>query len=95
MPELQVPFRDHLGAIGNTDFYWRQYRLAGEADGDSKYLDPELRGDRTASEVVVAEKRREDRIRALGEGMTRWPWAVGVNPQALRGHLQRAGLPIP
>jgi hypothetical protein len=95
MPELQVSFRDHLGDIGNTDFYWREYRLAGEADGDSKYLDPELRGGRTASEVVLAEKRREDRIRALDEGMTRWPWAVGVNPQELRAHLQRAGLPIP
>jgi hypothetical protein len=94
-PELPVSFRDHLGDIGNTDFYWRRYRLAGEADGDSKYLDPELRGGRTASEVVIAEKRREDRIRALGEGMTRWTWAVGVNPKALRGHLQRAGLPIP
>jgi hypothetical protein len=94
-PELQVAFRDHLGAIGYADFYWRRYRLVGEADGDSKYLDPGLRGGHTTAEVVLAEKRREDRIRAVGEGVTRWPWSVGVNPQALRAHLQAAGLPIP
>lgn len=94
-PELQVAFRDHVGHIGNVDFYWASHRLVGEADGDAKYLDPLLRRDRSAAEVVLVEKRREDRIRALGEGMARWPWVVGVNPQALRAHLQRAGLPIP
>jgi hypothetical protein len=94
-PELQTPFRDQLGEIGIADFYWRGHHLVGEADGASKYLDPGLRGGRTASEVVLAEKHREDRIRGLGERVTRWPWSVGVSPQALRTHLRGAGLPIP
>jgi hypothetical protein len=95
LPELQVAFHDHAGLIGYTDFYWRNSRLVGEADGDVKYLNESLRGGRTADEVVLDEKRREDRIRALHEGVTRWPWAIGINPQALRAHLRRAGLPIP
>lgn len=94
-PEVQREFRDHAGVIGRVDFYWDQHGLVGEADGDAKYLDSALRGGLTAAEVVLAEKRREDRIRALGPRVTRWPWAVGVDAQALRWHLQRAGLPIP
>jgi hypothetical protein len=43
----------------------------------------------------MEEKVREDRIRATGEGFSRWPWEVGVNPAALRSHLRRAGIPIP
>ena len=94
-PELQRGFTDYAGAIGNVDFYWERFRLVGEADGAIKYLDPRMRGGKSAAEVVVAEKRREDRIRAIGEGVTRWPWEIGVRPHALRTHLQRAGLPIP
>lgn len=94
-PELQASFTDHHGYIGDGDFYWRDWRIVGEADGRGKYLDATLRNDRTAAQVVVAEKLREDRIRALGEGVTRWPWEVGVNPARLRTHLRRAGIPIP
>ncbi len=95
VPELQRAFRDYRGAIGNADFYWERYRLVGEADGAVKYLDENLRGQRSADDVVLAEKHREDRIRGVGERVTRWPWAVGIRPQALRRHLQQAGLPIP
>ncbi len=95
LPELQVSFSDHRGYIGDGDFYWRQWKTVGEADGRGKYLDPQLRNDRSAERVVIDEKVREDRIRACGEIVTRWPWEVGVNPALLREHLQRAGIPIP
>jgi hypothetical protein len=95
MPELQVPFADHRGHIGDGDFYWRQWKTVGEADGRAKYLDPGLRNERSPARVVVDEKVREDRIRALGESVTRWPWEVGVNPARHREHLRRAGIPIP
>lgn len=95
IPLLQRSFGDRDGHIGDVDFYWSALRLVGEADGEGKYLDPLLRNGRSTSEVLVAEKHREDRIRALGEGVTRWPWAVGVDPNRLRAHLRRAGVPIP
>jgi hypothetical protein len=92
-PELQREFRDHAGLIGRCDFYWESLRMVGEADGEAKYLDPEIRGGKTAEQVVLEEKSREDRIRAVGEGVTRWRWATGVNPALLRTHLNRAGIP--
>jgi hypothetical protein len=94
-PELQISFRDAHGYIGDTDFRWEQFRVAGEADGRAKYLEEPLRGGRTTAEVLVDEKLREDRIRATGESVTRWPWEVGVNPTRLRAHLMAAGIPIP
>jgi hypothetical protein len=95
MPDLQVPFSDEAGHIGDVDFYWRGLRMVGEADGRGKYLSPVLLGEKTTAQVLVEEKVREDRIRATGEGVTRWPWEVGVSPAALRIHLRRAGIPIP
>ncbi len=94
-PELQVAFTDHDGHIGDGDFYWRRWRTLGESDGRAKYLDPALRQGRSVARVVLEEKAREDRIRALGESVTRWTWEVGVNPTLLRAHLRRAGIPIP
>jgi hypothetical protein len=94
IPLLQQSFSDSDGYIGDGDFHWKGLRLVGEADGESKYLDPVFRGGKTAEQVVFAEKYREDRIRATGERVTRWPWSVGVSPQLLRAHLRRAGVPI-
>lgn len=93
-PALQERFDDHAGLIGWTDFYWHDFRLIGEADGSIKYLDPEYRSGRTADQVVFGEKVREDRLRALQRGVTRWSWKIGMNPVALRAHLVRAGLPM-
>ncbi|HEY5319311.1 MAG TPA: hypothetical protein VIJ76_00395 [Galbitalea sp.] len=93
-PVLQQSFSDAEGYIGDTDFFWPDLQLTGEADGEIKYLDEEMRGGRSADQVVLDEKDREDRIRALRKGMTRWRWEVGVNPSALRAHLVHAGLPM-
>jgi hypothetical protein len=94
-PLLQTPFYDANGYIGDGDFDWPFYRLVGEADGKAKYLDAAMLNGRTTSEALIAEKTREDRIRATGERFSRWPWAIGVDPSALRTHLRAAGLPIP
>lgn len=93
-PLLQIRFSDHLGVIGDTDFYWKDHRLIGEADGDVKYLDPRYRGGRSADEVVLNEKVREDRLRGTGESVTRWRWRTADEPSALRRHLVHAGLPM-
>jgi predicted transcriptional regulator of viral defense system len=94
-PVLQPAFSDHLGYVGETDFGWPEFSTVGEADGRQKYLDASLLSGRTTAEALLDEKFREDRIRALGQRFTRWPWRIGVNPAALRLHLRNAGLPIP
>ena len=93
-PTLQSPFYDRAGFIGETDFEWPEFSLVGEADGDGKYLDPELRGGRSADRVKLDEKIREDRLRALPRHVARWRWNVATNPRALRVVLAGFGLPM-
>jgi hypothetical protein len=71
-PELQVLLVDRDGLIGFGDFGWDD--LIGEFDGKVKYADPAMLQGRSPSEVVVREKRREDRVRATGRRVTRWLW---------------------
>ena len=94
-PELQHRFDDHRGLIGFSEFYWAEYRLVGEADGQSKYTDPKYRRGRLLEQVLLDEKERADRIRALGETVSRWGWSTAISPRALRAHLLAAGLPLP
>jgi len=93
-PVLQAPHADADGHIGDTDFHWPEFNAVGEADGKSKYLDPDLRGGRSVAQVHLDEKVREDRIRALPRAFARWDWNVGANPTVLRARLERIGLPM-
>jgi predicted transcriptional regulator of viral defense system len=92
VPELQTEFRDVRGLIGFVDFWWPEFGLIGEFDGNAKYLDMKFLRGRTPAEVVIEEKRREDRLRALGPRVTRWDWMTLVG-DGLPGQLRRAGLP--
>ncbi|RJU02639.1 hypothetical protein D6T65_00515 [Arthrobacter frigidicola] len=92
VPELQHVFSDARGLIGRVDFYWPQARLVGEFDGLVKYSKPEYLNGRTPSEVVIEEKRREDRLRALGLRVVRWTWDDLRDPALLRDLLTSAGL---
>ena len=47
----------------------------------------------TTAQIVIAEKVREDRIRATGPGFARWEWDYPANPQRLYQLLHEAGLP--
>lgn len=64
------------GAAG--DDYWLDFgffgaRCFGEFDGQSKYRDSSMRGERSVEDVVLDEKRREDDIRGVtGWRMARW-----------------------
>lgn len=93
-PRLQTPFFDREGFIGETDFDWPDFGHIGEADGDRKYLDEAYRRGRTPERVVLDEKFREDRLRAVSKGFTRWRWVVARDPRALRVLLSEAGLPM-
>lgn len=91
---LQVPYRDEDGFIGWVDFDWPEFGVVGEADGAAKYLDSAQRAGRTAEQVVLEEKRRDDRLRVLPRTVVRWSWADANDPAALARRLTRAGLPL-
>lgn len=68
VPGLQVRI-DGPGGVSyfvdiDAEYWWVEF------DGNGKYLDPQLRGGRSADQVVVAEKKREDWIRAVSGRMT-------------------------
>lgn len=92
-PELQQEFRDGSGLVGYTDYYWEGVRVAGEFDGVEKYVKSEYLKGRTASQAVVDEKERENRVRALGNGMVRWVWADLMAAGQLDRKLAAAGVP--
>ncbi|WP_425862187.1 hypothetical protein [Arthrobacter sp. TWP1-1] len=92
-PTLQVEFRDGRGRIGFPDFDWEEYKTLGEFDGYEKYSAQKYLKGKTPSEVVVEEKNRENRLRALGYNVVRWTWDDLKYPQRLIALLHEAGLP--
>ncbi|MGO4248565.1 hypothetical protein AB4Y87_15235 [Paenarthrobacter sp. RAF54_2] len=91
-PELQAEFHDALGFVARTDFYWRELKIIGEVDGDAKYLNDEYLNGGTARETVLKEKKREDRLRAMGFHVVRWDWTTAIRPEKLLAKLEAAGL---
>ncbi|MDQ0800050.1 type IV toxin-antitoxin system AbiEi family antitoxin domain-containing protein [Arthrobacter sp. SLBN-112] len=91
-PILQQKFSDAAGPVGYADFYWKESKVVGEFDGEEKYVKDEFLKGRTASQAVVAEKNRENRIRALGLHVVRWDWADLKEPGALERKLAAAGV---
>jgi len=78
-----------------TDFEWPEYGVIGEFDGLGKYLREELRGNRSVAEVVIDEKKREDRLRrSSGRTFARWGWDDALRITPLRDILIESGLPI-
>ncbi|MFJ5860912.1 hypothetical protein ACIQCM_05795 [Pseudarthrobacter sp. NPDC092439] len=92
-PRLQTEIRDRRGFVALLDFEWPEEGLAGEFDGLVKYQKAEYLSGRTPSDVVVAEKRREDRIRAAGRRVIRWTWTDLADRAAFAAMLERAGVP--
>ena len=81
-PLLQHAFHDDRGLIGYVDMWWPDLNVVGEADGAAKYQD---RAD------LVNEKKREDRLRALGVGVVRWtPDEIRDDPARVAALIRRA-----
>ncbi|GAC53603.1 hypothetical protein [Gordonia amicalis] len=75
---LPIPTLQREFVIGGhtyrSDFDWEEL-LVGEFDGLHKY--GRLRSaDESATDVVVREKLREDRLRAKGITVVRWTWST-------------------
>lgn len=67
-PRLQTEFHDRLGLIGRVDFDFDGYETVVEFDGALKYGGG-------SPEVMIREKRREDRLRAIGLTVVRIDWS--------------------
>jgi len=93
-PELQACFDRADGGVDRVDFDWPEFGAYGEFDGDLKYLDARFRGGRTIEEVVLAEKKRDQRI-ALRHRRRggHWDWAIALRPHLLAATLTDLGLP--
>ena len=92
-PVLQHAIHGTDGLVGYADFYWKRAQVVGEFDGEEKYVKPEFLKGRTASQAVVAEKKRENRIRATGTNVVRWDWSDLMEPGKLERMLAAAGVP--
>lgn len=90
VPEHQVTVLDDRGRfVARVDGLWRDEAVVGEADGEGKYLDrlePDDAAARSVARALVAEKRREDRLRDLGLDVVRWSptETVGVRADRVR-----------
>ena len=92
MPQLQVAIEGASGQVYIVDFWWPEFNMIGEFDGNAKYTDPEFLRGRTPEQALIDEKRREDDLRAAGHGMTRWHWQIACSLNRLRAHLLAAGI---
>jgi hypothetical protein len=82
-PRLQVSFDDSGGFVARVDFYFPDYRTVVEFDGLMKYAGG-------SQEVLVHEKLREDRLRALGLEVVRITWADLTRPADVAALVRRA-----
>lgn len=93
MPELQHEYRLPDGRVFRTDFRWASIGLAGEFDGLTKYRSADLLAGRSAEQVVVEEKAREDGVRSTGDGMLRLVWGDLRDRRRFVHRLEGAGVP--
>jgi hypothetical protein len=89
---LQVPFSDADGFIGFADFYWPELDAIGEFDGAVKYRHTRYLRGRLPEDVVIDEKYREDRMRAVVRAFARWNWSVANDRVRLAERLRPLGL---
>jgi hypothetical protein len=83
-PELQVRIGNESGVfVARVDYYWEEFGVVGEADGDLKY-------DGTDPAPLLKEKKRQGLLEDLDLGVVRWGSADlrDFNPTAAR--LRRA-----
>ncbi len=92
MPQIQVALAGASGRVYIVDFWWPEFNMIGEFDGDAKYTDPEFLRGRTPEQALLDEKRREDDLRAAGHGMCRWNWVTAMSLHRLQAHLRAAGI---
>lgn len=91
-PELQVDIVDEGLWLARVDFCWPEHRIVLEFDGEKKYRAADLTAGRSVEDIVIEEKKREDRVRAAGWTVLRIVWDDLREPERLRRLLRRHGL---
>ncbi len=92
VPRMQVEYFDSQGvSLGRVDFDWPDFRHCGEFDGLVKYSRLNSYSGSNLGQVIVDEKRREDRIRESSRGMSRWIYSDLNSPHATCRRI-RAGM---
>lgn len=82
-PRLQVDICDEYGRfLGRGDFYWEQFGVVGEADGNLKYA--------AGSDAIVAERRRQQAFEDAGLIVVRWGWAELATFERVVRRLEQA-----
>lgn len=78
-PELQVRLGVRSGERFRVDFYWRQWRLVGEADGFGKY-------GTTPDQIRrnwISERNRQRQLEEAGFVVIRWTWQDIYRPERI------------
>ncbi|MBD8023780.1 hypothetical protein [Microbacterium gallinarum] len=87
-PELQVEFRSP-GFVDRVDLFWVGADAIAESDGYEKYL---AQTPEQTAERVIAEKRREDRLRRQCTAFGRWDMAAAIAVTPVVTELVRLGV---
>ena len=91
-PVLQEKFTLSDGRNAFVDFWFKKQRIVGEFDGKGKYLRDGWGAGLSLPERILAEKKREDQIRAHGVGFARWDWQEMMDKARFAAILGQAGL---
>lgn len=90
-PALQLSVFDRHGLAGRLDFGFPWVPAGGEVDGEQKYRDAMMAPTGAAS-AVIAEKRREDRVRLQVPLLARWGYRESGSTTMLLPILARVGV---
>lgn len=95
-PHLQVSVPGPGSRTYWVDFGLEDVHAFGEFDGEGKYMDIAVRGNRSLDEVIYAEKLREDWIRGRSQRrFARWGDEHIGTPELLRRRLAGFGIRPP
>lgn len=95
-PRLQVPIALSSGRFAYVDFGLDDIDAWGEFDGEGKYTDAAMLRAASTAQALVAEKWREDEIRAItGRRIVRWGMSHIRSPQTLGTRLAQFNASAP
>jgi hypothetical protein len=93
-PRLQERRVLASGRVAFGDIYFPPpYDHWCEVDGRGKYLSPEFRAGRSPDAIVIDEKNRENEIRRIVRGFSRWEATDADDPRRIWDILTGDGLP--
>ncbi len=82
-PVLQALFEDSAGFVGRVDFFFPGLNTVVEFDGRIKYAEG-------TADILIREKAREDRLRALGLEVVRVTWSDLAHPARTAARIRQA-----